>query len=440
MRPDPLRPAPPTASGLALLAAAALLLQGLLVANPGYFSHDELQWAVRAAAREPAGWAAIDALQYRPLTFELWMALSRAFFDTPRLFHLAIAVLGAANAVLLAVVLRGAGSTPRVADTAALAFVASPYAMYVHGWVATIGDLLWVGCALGIGWAVLRARTRVAVAAALLLTAAALLAKESALAIPATAAVLVLVDAGRRRRWIAVCIASGAVALAYLALRYPALSAPRPGEAYAWSPLNLPLRWLEYQLYPPRPRVFEVHNVLAPPVLAAFAGLLWLAVAAVLARRGRRWLLAWVAGGVATLGPVLVLGQSATQYGYGFAAWCAGLLGLAWAGLARPGRAIVAAFVLASASHGVEVAWQMHRVGRVEARFSADVLGVIATSPLPVRLSPAPEADAWIFQRVTHAVPSYRGVPFSPRIELVAPGAPADYRIGADGSLTALPR
>lgn len=435
MRPDPLRPTRPTATGLALLAAAALLLQGLLIANPGYFSHDELQWALRAANGEPAGWAATDALQYRPLTFELWMALSHALFDTPRLFHLAIAVLGTVNAVLLAGVLRGAGGTPKVADAAALAFVASPYAMYVHGWVATIGDLLWVGCALGIGWAALRTRTGVAAAAALLLTAAALLAKESALAIPATAAVLVLVDAGRRRLWGAVCLASGAAAAAYLALRYPALSAPRPGDPYAWSPANLPLRWLEYQLYPLRPRVFEVHNVLLSPALAVLAGALWLAVAAVLARRGWRWLFAWTAGGVAALGPVLVLGQSATQYGYGFAAWCAGLLGLAWAGLARPGRAIVAAFALAGAAHGVEVAWQMHRIGRIEARFSADVLGVIATSPLPVRLSPAPEADAWIFQRVTHEVPIYRGVPFSPRIELVSPGAPADYRIRADGSL-----
>lgn len=421
--------------GRLLLAAAALLLQGLLVANPGYFSHDELQWAARAAAGAGAGWTDIGALQYRPLTFQLWLWLSRALFDTPRLFHLAVVLLGVANVLLLSTLLRRAGARPRVADAAALLFAAGPYAMYVHGWVGTLGDILWLGCALATGCIALRAGPARAALAAAALTAAGLLAKEAALSIPAMAAVLVLADPARRRTWLAVATAAGAVSLAYLALRYPALAAPGPGDAYAWSAVNLPLRWLEYQLYLPHAPVFEVHNVFAGRGPAAVAGLAWLALTAVIARRGRGWLVAWLLGGAAALGPVLVLGQAATQYGYAFAAWCAGLVGLAWAQLPRSGRRVAGVFAVLTVLHGLNVARQMHRVGDIEARFSAAVLPLLADAPSPLRLAPEPDADAWIFQRVTHGVPTYRGVPFSPRIEWVAPGAPADYGIRADGSL-----
>ena len=433
--PTPIRRDAPWAA--VALVATALALQAWLVATPGYFSHDELQWAARATAGVPAGWTDVDALQWRPLTFELWMALSRALFESPHLFHLAFAALGAGIALLLWTVLRAAGAPAGTAFAAALGFVASPYAMYVHGWVATLGDLLWTACALGTGLAALKARTTTRLAAvALVLMAAALLAKESALSIPGLAALLALLDGTRRRAWIVVTTAASAVALGYLALRYPALSAPAPGEAYAWQLANLPRRWIEYQLYSAQLRVFEVHNVLASTAGAAVAGLAWLAATAALAVRGPRWLGAWLVGGAAALGPVLVLGQAASQYGYAYAAWCAGVLALAWPGTPRWGRLAIAGFALAVAAHGALVARQIHRVGTIEARFSRSVLEVLALRPDGIlRVAPEPEADAWIFRRVTHAVPTYRGREYSPRIRLVGAGEPADVRIRADGSL-----
>ena len=56
--------------------ALVLLAQWPLVSNPGYFSHDELQWAARAGTTGPIpweSWTAVDAFQYRPLTFNLWL-------------------------------------------------------------------------------------------------------------------------------------------------------------------------------------------------------------------------------------------------------------------------------------------------------------------------------------------------------------------------------
>ena len=128
--------------------ALACLLQLPLVLNPGYYSHDELQWAVHAADGVQVAWLDVSAFQYRPLTFNLWMLLSRALFDTPRLFHAVLVASGALNAALLFAVARGFGVQARPVIVGALVFVLSPYAVYTHGWVGCIADLLWVGCAL----------------------------------------------------------------------------------------------------------------------------------------------------------------------------------------------------------------------------------------------------------------------------------------------------
>ena len=148
----------------------ALLLQLPLAFNPGYYSHDELQWAAFAQAGTPAGWTDPTVFQYRPLTFATWMALSRALFDTPMLFHAVLVAWGALNATLLALAGRGFGLAPRVALGGALAFVLTPYAAYTHGWVGCIADLLWVSCALVLALALQRLRTgwQVGVLAALL--------------------------------------------------------------------------------------------------------------------------------------------------------------------------------------------------------------------------------------------------------------------------------
>jgi hypothetical protein len=57
---------------------------------------------------------------------------------------------------------------------------------------------------------------------------------------------------------------------------------------------------------------------------------------------------------------------------------------------------------------------------------------------VPLRLRPAPDADAWIFMRLTHEIPSYRGVAIGKRVQLVAADAPADAVIAADGSIVPL--
>lgn len=429
--------------------ALTMLAQWPLVSNPGYFSHDELQWGAAAdvapgAALPWVGWFDLALFQYRPLTFNLWLWLARHLFDQPQAFHAVIVAAGALNAALLAGLLVRLAASPRRAALAALVFALGPYAMYVHGWVATIGDLLWVGCALLVGWV---ATSRwpgwwIAIAAGVL-TVVALLSKEAALSIPALLAVGWALDRARAG-WRRALVGSALPALAYLLLRFSVLAGTGEADAaYAWSLANIPQRWLEYHAFLPQVSVFEAHVTLARGFgdrRFIIACLLMLALLAALWRVGWRWAAALLAGGAAALGPVLVLAGAGNQYGYGFAAFTAGLVACAWPRLARWGQGVVVVLVVLSLWHGINVMRQVRHVGEVQAVFSpalADLLRREDTDALRLRV--AEDVPRWIFQRLTHEIPSYGGVPMHPRVRLVQSGETADQIIQADGRLVPAP-
>lgn len=428
------------------LVLLALLAQLPLILNPGYYSHDELQWAAyaSAASAHTVEWLDFNAFQYRPLTFNLWLWLSRHLFAHPYAFHAVVVGWGTVNALLLQRLLLKTGVAGGTATTAALVFALSPYAVSVHGWVGTIADLAWLGCALSIALLGLHVRGWTArLVAAFVLTAVALLAKESALAIPALVAVACWADR-RRGEWVATLWGATAAALLYLGLRYgPLLSAPAPSDAYDWRLAHVPMRWLEFQLFPPNVGVAEAFNTVAGDftrtrVLAA--AVLWLGLLAALWRIGWRWALAFVAGGVAALGPVLVLGTAYNQYGYALAAFGCGLFALAWPRLHRWGKPLVILYAVLMLWHGANGMRLMHHVGTVQARFSPALAAAIgpATAAAPLRLRLAPGSEDWIFKRLTHEIPSYRGVAIGDRVQIVDGGEAADYLVEPDGRLTPL--
>ena len=102
----------PRVPTVAWVVLAALLLQWPLAFNPGYFSHDELQWAAFADGDLLAPWRDVAAFQYRPLTFSLWMLLSRLLFDTPVAFHAVLVAWGSLHAGLLFAIGRRFGMPP----------------------------------------------------------------------------------------------------------------------------------------------------------------------------------------------------------------------------------------------------------------------------------------------------------------------------------------
>lgn len=434
---DAMRPRHPITMPV-LVFALACLLQLPLALNPGYYSHDELQWAAYAVDAVQVPWLDLSAFQYRPLTFNLWMLLSRALFDTPMLFHAVLVAAGALNATLLFVVGRGFGTASRPAMAGALAFVLSPYAVYTHGWVGCIADLLWVGCALLLAVCVQRGRQDLPAAlASALLTAVALLAKEAAFAIPPLLALAWWFD-GRKPKWLFAMLASGAVAALYLGLRLDVLlHAPREGAQYTLSLAHVPLRWLEYQLFPAIVPLQEAITTLQRPLPALVAGGLWLGLLAALWQAGRRFAALFLLGGIAALVPVLPLGSAWNHYAYGFAAIAAMTVAAAWPRASRIGRIACSAFALLTALHGGAVMWRMQQVGRIQSVFSPALAEAVRThadtSPVVLRIGPG--IKPWIVQRLTHDIPRYDDVPIGNRVRIATDGEAADYIVEADGRL-----
>ncbi len=452
-----MNPIPPVAeaapvrrwNGWLAVLLAGLALQAPLWLNPGYFSHDELQWAAFADVadwrRLPwSAWFDTSVFQYRPLTFNLWLLLSHGLADHPRAFHFVFVLLGTLNALLLrATVLRASGRAD-LAAAAALAFLLSPYVAYVHGWVGTLGDLLWVGCGLGLAWLGLaRADWHPVrlVALAMTLTSAALLAKEAAIVLPALALLAWLLG-GRKRTWLWIALGALLPTLAYLGLRLDVvLFAPRQTSTYVWGITELPLRWFEYVVFPYAATVFEVFGLatnasarrLALVALAAFvlhAGL-W--------RCSPRLALGFVLAGAAALGPVLILNGAASQYGYGYSAVSAGLLALAWGRADRAARLALGLPLLLVLLHGAFVQWRMLEVGRAHADLVPHLLAELRSDPRrELRLYPVRQRLHFAYQRLTHQVPRLQGVAMGDRVRVVDDPALATHRIEADGRLTPL--
>lgn len=423
------------------LALAGFLAQTLLWLNPGYLSHDELQWGFYADTARVAdlpwvSWTDVATFQYRPLTFNLWLLLSHHLFDSPSLFHALFVVLGTGNALLLFCLLHTRfGTGPALVGFAA--FLLSPYSAWVHGWVATLADLLWLAAALLLAHLLERVhRPRplswIAVVACVA-TALGLLAKEAGLAIPALLALAWLTHR-RNREWAAALLGSGVAALAYLLLRLAPIDTGSAGGAYAWSFANVPHRLGEYLLFPWTLGLTEPVALwtLGPIRLVLPASLLLLFLLG-LARAGWRSAIIWLLAAAAALGPTLLLAAPSSQYAYGFAAVLAAAVAHAWR-RSRGWLVLPLAFMLA---HGVQIQAALNETGRIERRFYADVVAALTHHP-DLRL--LPDENAWIYLRLTHDIPAYGGVPIGERVRVVETPEQATHRVAANGGLVPLPQ
>ncbi len=423
----------------------ALALQALLLATPGYFSHDELQWGARAAVPLDRfnflSFVDWGRFQFRPLTFNLWALLSHALFESPHLFHAVFVLAGSLNGLLLAVVLRRAGCRDGVAFGTGLAFVTSPFAVWVHGWVGCLADLLWVGFGLATVAVLQRlgADARSLVVAALVAMAATVLglySKEAALSIPALLGLATLL-LRFSRPWLMATIASGLVAVVYLVLRLDVLLHPGEVSTYAVQPMVLPRRWAEYLIYPWALGIIEIHVLM----LAKWPRLVLLVLVAALLpvalwRACSRLALAWIVGGFLALAPVLVLPSSSNQYGYGYAALVCGLAGLAWSRLSRKWRVMLMLLALVSTAHGVQVQWRMREIGTLQSVFSPALAQAARMQPQgDIRLWSDERNQSYIYARLSNQIPSYRGVALETRVKMAARREDATHLVARDGTV-----
>ncbi|WP_333680257.1 hypothetical protein [Dyella sp.] len=425
---------------VAIVMTVILVLHSPLIFNPGYLSHDELQWAFQATEHKgPAFinglWADVQAFQYRPLTFSLWMWLSRRCFDHPFLFHAIIVAVSAWNASMLALVLRKAGASGRTAVLAGLLFGLGPYATYTHGWVATLADLIWVFCTLAIALITISTPRRWPVwLASFGLTCTALLAKESGVVLPALFLLAWLFDR-RRPVWLDATFFAAVPVIVYLGIRLHTLLTGAPADSpYAWHLSTIPLNWIKYQLYPIAIDKFGAAEVRT----LWYVVLIWCLLLLSLWKAAPRYALAFLAFGTAALGPVLIV-QPAAWYGYALSAVIAAVTALSWPRMHRWGRFATALFVALALLHSINLMRVIHDAGEKQSRFSPALAQAVQDGKgKAITLSVENEKDRWIYIRMTHDIHAYHGVKMDGFVKLVGSEEPADYQVQADGSLKPL--
>jgi hypothetical protein len=398
-----------------------LALQLPLILNPGYLSFDELQWWARADVADffalPwVSWTDLHAFQYRPLTFNLWLVAAHALAAHAWAMHALFVAVGTLDAVLLAACLRRLRARPLTANIAAVAFVLSPCAAYTHGWTGTLADLLvalvgLLGALVLLGDAATPARRRDAMALAAL-AALALLAKESAIVLPALWLALATTRS-RSPRLLAERIAPAAlVVLIYLAVRLPTLWFGSGNDGYAWQLAHVPRRLAEYALFPWLPPLFEI-----APILDKGAARLLLAAACcsivlfALLRTNWRYAAAWALLIAVALAPVLVLSRSFDHYAYLASLVGIGVVAMAWQDCSLGARWLIVVAGSIACVHGVQVMLRMREVGTIERRFHVSLVAALAHgADTPLRIVASRPGDAWMLERWIDHVPRYAGV------------------------------
>ncbi len=418
----------------ALFLFVAVLLQLPLVLNRGYFNHDELQWLWLSDTDtwQQVPWVALgalDAFQYRPLTFNLWLAFAHLFGYVPMAMHATWVLIGLCNACLLRSCALRLGALPVHAGSAAIVFLLSPYVVYTHAWIGTLADLLFLMFALlGVVWL---CRARKADSASFseyakdaapiaVLTTLALLSKEAAVTFP----LLLLCAWPIRHRRVFVPVATSACVVAvYLILRVGViLFAPRLPGGYTWNLANIPTRLTEYSLFPFYRHGFEIAgfdihrlSAIALPLLAASM------VIAAVASTGLRRCFFLALGWAAFLGPILILDSHSNIYAYVATAFACAYLAVTARQMKSWAKCLLALPIVLVISHGLYVGHRMLHIGSMQQHLYADLqpLLVTATADAPLRIRAMQSSDDFVVRRLLHAIPSYHRVPLAERVKVI---------------------
>lgn len=263
----------------------------LLVANPGYYSHDELQ---KLDHVEKYGFlhylsAYVVLAQgegfgtpVRPVSFLVQGVLALVMRDYPVIVHLVDVFTHGAVAVLVFFTLLRFGFTRAVALGSACIFALNPMAVIAVGWPAALMDRWYV--LFGIGALMftesyVRGRSGIAaLGLVFLLVLAAILSKETGIMLPGLMLLFVFTDASlitSRRFWQA-CAAMALPVITYLLYRLPAIVASFGGSGsgggYSASASNISDGLQIYLAYPFLFTLTEAVNwVFVNPVLMGMA-------------------------------------------------------------------------------------------------------------------------------------------------------------------------
>lgn len=431
---------------------AALLLHPLVLANPGFFSHDE--WERLDHIRRAGLWDFLRVFgilhagpefghPVRPIGF-VQQGLSALLLEpAPFLAHLLDVLMHGAVASLLALVMLRSGAPMGLALLAGLFFAASPLTVASTAWVAASFDR-WLGLfallAAAAAWRILSDGMTPGRGLALLAAAAgAALSKEAAATLPLA---LLVVSAAHRvlnpsEAWswrrVGMVLALGSLpVLAYLLIRLPAIEATlqgRTGDGY-YAPTGrfLGRSIVGYWNFPFLPHLtdFPRQGRLGLPAFLG-AGLLHASLVA-LAGRWFGWRLAalYVAAYFVFLLPVLPLREPGAHYLYASALPLALLMAAlsreAWrrrAGLALFALAVGAGLML---TNNALIQWRIYQGGVCQAAFLPALDAALAEQAGPIAIAIAPGTLDWVARRAIFTRPAYARVTLI-RGDAMMPGA-----------------
>lgn len=431
-----------------------MLLHPLVLANPGFFSHDE--WERLDHIRARGLWDFLRAYSIphagpefghpvRPIGF-VQQGLSALLLEpAPFLAHLLDVVMHGAIASLLAVALQRRGAPLSFAVLAGLIFAASPLTTASTGWVAASFDRWLALFALLAAWAAwgilsegLTPRRGLALAAA---AAGAALSKEAAATLPL--ALLLLAGAHRAlhpggpwpwRRVAAVLALGSLPVLAYLLVRLPAIQATLEGQTgggyYAPTGRFLGRSLSGYWGFPFLPHLTDFPRQARLGLLAFLgAGLLHAGFAALAGRWfGWRLGLLYLGAYFVFLLPVLPLRESGAHYLYASALPLAVLMAALWReAWRRRARLALAALAVGSglmlANHAL-IQWRMYRAGVCQSVFLPALDAALAAQAGPIAIGFAPGSRDSVARRAIFTRPAYAEVTL-----LTGQAAPAGARV-----------
>jgi hypothetical protein len=414
-----------------MIGAVAVVWHLALIANPGFYNHDEFQRAddlksmglveyVKTHARIKPGEGFETPV--RPVSFIVQGVLSYPVYVAPYMTHLGSVLMHAAACCLLFLMLGRLEATRAAALPAALLFAISPLATFANGWAAALMDRLYVIFGLAAGWVAVtserRATARTA-AGICVLTVLALFSKETAVVLPAAAAVLVWHGWASRAAWfsntraIAVMAATVAPVAAYLAFRWPALTASLSGSAsaapYAVSAGGVIPRLEIYLAYPFLRNLTDAGGAAhTEGAYLAFGVLAQVAVVWALKQGyGTRAAAIYLACYIAPLTPILFIAGIGSHYlyasGVALSAAMALLLVKAWGGKRRLAQCLLVVALLVLASHSQRNQMHIYNIGRCmnRAMTTLESRHIAMGRPARIRIEADKDAPVHILQRFT---------------------------------------
>lgn len=373
-------------SAFAVITLGAVVLNLILITNPGYFSHDELQrWddvEEFGLIRYFQMYISLPATQslsdpFRPFPFAIQGLLSLAQNDFPPLVHLFGALTTGLVGFVFYLLLVEVGLKYSSALASGLIFLVLPTTVLATGWSAALMDQWYVIfglAALSQSLKYLRTTQVWAWVLSTLFFSLSLLSKETAVIWPAVLVVVALIVNRRRPvhrfHWIALALAWSLPALAYLFARLEAFvgtfTSPGSSGHYGMSLENIPRNAFAYFVFPFAPGNGWVSSLLlTPPLILAAACVAHLGLAFWIGKRVPKvgWL--YLPAYFVFLAPILALNATGAQYLYGSGLALAGALGILVGESAGSSRSAIALWVAIAlmAGNSILAQTEIHRAG-----------------------------------------------------------------------------